>query len=71
MHGYKLPIHVTRAVYIIHRYMASVKARTMEGMPCPFCANKLVSVTNSLEAIFPELAREWHPVLNGIVMCCS
>jgi hypothetical protein len=33
--------------------------------PCPFCANRRVSVTNSLRSRFPKLAAEWHPTKNG------
>lgn len=32
---------------------------------CPFCSNRKVSVTNSLATLFPELAAQWHPELNG------
>lgn len=32
---------------------------------CPACAGKQASVTNSLAALFPEIASEWHPLLNG------
>lgn len=47
-----------------HDYFTSVRTRTQEGHICPFCSNKKVSVTNSLARVFPELAKEWHPVLN-------
>jgi hypothetical protein len=32
---------------------------------CPFCLNQRFSVTNSLAARFPKLARQWHPTRNG------
>jgi hypothetical protein len=32
---------------------------------CPFCANKRVSVTNSLATLFPSLAHQWHPTRNA------
>jgi hypothetical protein len=32
---------------------------------CPFCANLRVSVTNSLAAVAPQVAAEWHPKKNG------
>ncbi len=47
-----------------HVYLTSVRTRTRKGYVCPYCSNKKVSVTNSLARVFPELAREWHPVLN-------
>ena len=45
-------------------YLAPVRTRTKKTHVCPYCSNKKVSVTNSLARVFPELAREWHPVLN-------
>ena len=47
-----------------HVYQVSPKARVERGHVCPFCANKKVSVTNSLATVFPELSKEWHGVLN-------
>jgi hypothetical protein len=32
---------------------------------CPFCNGKRVSVTNNLEALFPEVAGQWHSTKNG------
>jgi hypothetical protein len=32
---------------------------------CPFCSNHRLSTTNSLAALHPELAREWHPTKNA------
>jgi len=32
---------------------------------CPYCSNHRVSVTNQLARLYPELAAEWHPSLNG------
>ncbi len=32
---------------------------------CPFCANMRVSATNSLAAVAPGIAAEWHPTKNG------
>ncbi len=34
---------------------------------CPFCANRRLSVTNSIAARAPALAQDWHPSLNGKV----
>jgi hypothetical protein len=42
-----------------HRWETSPNART-QGQGCPFCAGKRVSVTNSLAAVAPEVAAEWH-----------
>ena len=35
------------------------------GTGCPFCANKRVSVTNSLATRHPDIAADWHPTKNG------
>jgi hypothetical protein len=48
-----------------HAWKAKPNNRT-RGAGCPFCANKKVSVTNSLATRFPEVADEWHPDLNGL-----
>ena len=32
---------------------------------CPFCAGHLVSVTNSLKTLAPQVAAEFHPTKNG------
>jgi hypothetical protein len=47
-----------------HRWRASPNNRT-RGAGCPFCANRRPSVTNTLAALFPEVAAQWHPEKNG------
>jgi hypothetical protein len=47
-----------------HLWEAPVSRRTA-GHGCPFCTNLRVSVTNSLAAVVPEIARQWHPTKNG------
>jgi len=39
--------------------------RALQKQGCPFCAGKRASVTNSLAALFPRVAAEWHPTRNG------
>ena len=46
-----------------HSYMASVSHRS-GGTNCPFCAGKKVDETNSLEMLYPDIAKEWHPSKN-------
>ena len=50
-----------------HEWQASSANRTKKDSPrgCPFCAGKKVSVTNTLAALFPAVAAEWHPTKNG------
>ena len=48
-----------------HEWDAVVKSRTGRGDKCPFCSNKRVSSDNSLAALSPEIAKEWHLTKNG------
>ncbi|MCL4419194.1 zinc-ribbon domain-containing protein [Patescibacteria group bacterium] len=48
-----------------HQYYASINARTSNNTGCPYCCGKKVSGYNSLEVLFPEIAREWHPTKNA------
>ncbi|MBT3959964.1 MAG: zinc-ribbon domain-containing protein [Gemmatimonadales bacterium] len=48
-----------------HEWPATVASRTGQGVGCPFCTHNKLSVTNSLEALFPEIAAQWHPTKNG------
>ena len=48
-----------------HEWPASTVRRTQRGDACPFCAGRRVSATNSLEALYPEIAAEWHRTKNG------
>jgi hypothetical protein len=47
-----------------HLWRAKPNNRT-RGAGCPFCANRRVSITNSLATCFPRIAAEWHPTKNG------
>jgi len=46
-----------------HEWRTAVRERAA-GTGCPFCAGHLVSVTNSLARVNPEIAKEWHPSKN-------
>jgi hypothetical protein len=49
-----------------HIWRASINNRSkMSGTGCPYCSNKKVSKTNNLQAVNPDLAREWHPTKNN------
>lgn len=49
-----------------HEWQASVAARTNAGSGCPYCAGKKVLPGfNDLETLYPQIARQWHPTLNG------
>ena len=48
-----------------HDYHAFVFSR-VQGTGCPYCAGRKVWVGfNDLATVFPEVAKEWHPELNG------
>jgi hypothetical protein len=49
-----------------HVWRASPNNRT-SGTGCPFCANRRVSVTNSLAVIEPAIAAQWHAEKNGVL----
>lgn len=46
-----------------HEWKTKIVERLKSG--CPFCDGKKLSITNSLEARYPELAKEWHPTKNA------
>jgi very-short-patch-repair endonuclease len=48
-----------------HEWQAVVKNRSAGKSGCPYCANRLASPQNNLEANFPSVAQEWHPTKNG------
>jgi hypothetical protein len=48
-----------------HVWQAVIGWRTHDNTGCPFCSNKKISRTNSLAAVFPKLAAQWHPSKNG------
>lgn len=49
-----------------HDYQACVSSRTMNGSGCPYCAGrKVLPGFNDLATLAPDLARQWHPTLNG------
>src|SRR5437868_12172686 len=49
-----------------HEWQATVKSRTGSNRNgCPYCRGFKVSMTNSLAALFPKVAAEWHPTKNS------
>jgi len=48
-----------------HEWEATVSSRT-SGNGCPFCAGQKACKSNSLEALYPDIARQWHPNKNKI-----
>jgi len=51
-----------------HEWEMKISSRTgKKAQGCPYCARKRVSYENSLAAVNPELASEFHPTKNGTV----
>ncbi len=48
-----------------HQWETSICSRTVDGTRCPYCTNKRASPTNSLAALHPQVAAQWHPTRNG------
>lgn len=51
-----------------HEYFSMIRSRTSRNSGCPYCTSKLLlKGFNDLETLFPLIARQWHPTLNGSV----
>lgn len=52
-----------------HEWQARVDNRCYNNAGCPFCTvrgwKKILPGKNDLETLYPEMARQWHPTLNG------
>ncbi len=49
-----------------HEWQAVIAARTSGNYGCPFCTGKRVLAGfNDLATLYPELAKQWEPELNG------
>lgn len=49
-----------------HEFDTKVSSRTGKGTGCRVCSgNEVLKGFNDLESRFPEIAKEWHPTLNG------
>ena len=43
-----------------HKFKQKISAKTKNINGCPICSGNQVSKENSLESLFPEIAKEWH-----------
>ena len=49
-----------------HPYQAIIATRTSHHSGCPYCAGRrALAGYNDLATLYPELAAQWHPTLNG------
>jgi len=47
-----------------HEWKVNIKSRN-NGNGCAICSNKVIVESNCLNTLRPDLAKEWHPTLNG------
>ncbi|MEH7176792.1 zinc-ribbon domain-containing protein [Neobacillus vireti] len=47
-----------------HAWQATVSSR-VAGSGCPYCSNRLIGFHNNITSTHPEIAKQWHPKLNG------
>lgn len=62
--GSQLPVWWQCPEHESHEWCVSPGDRSHYGTGCPFCSGRRVCETNALQAIYPELATEWHPTMN-------
>ena len=49
-----------------HVYQSIIAHCTKNASGCPYCAGrKVLAGFNDLETIYPMIAKQWHPTLNG------
>ncbi len=48
-----------------HEWQAAIGHRHYRGTRCPYCTGNKASRENCLEAMQPELSRQWHPARNA------
>ena len=46
-----------------HEWQTAIRART-NGNGCPYCAGSKASKDRNLKVLYPQLAKEWHPIKN-------
>ena len=50
-----------------HQYLMAPQDRNGSHTSCPFCRNASVNSTNSLAALFPDIAAQWNYARNGLL----
>ena len=48
-----------------HEWDATIANRTYNDSGCPYCGGKKADKDNNLFVLFPNIAKQWHPTLNG------
>lgn len=62
--GSQLPVWWQCSEHASHEWCVAPGDRIHYETGCPFCSSRRVCETNSLLALYPALARQWHPTLN-------
>lgn len=47
-----------------HKWQAKIE-HLSRGLGCPYCSGRRVTANNNLAAQMPDVARRWHPTMNG------
>lgn len=47
-----------------HSYLTTISNR-VQGFGCSICAGRLVDISNSMQTLYPSIAKQWHPTKNG------
>jgi hypothetical protein len=47
-----------------HGYKTTIASRS-NGTGCPYCSNLFSSEHNNLNFLYPDIAKEWHPIKNA------
>jgi len=47
-----------------HSYKTTIASRS-NGTGCPYCSNLFASEHNNLNFLYPDIAKEWHPIKNA------
>ncbi len=50
-----------------HEWEATIKSRKRNKNRCPFCSRKRVSKEYNFSVFCPGIAKQWHPVKNGLL----
>lgn len=50
-----------------HEWKAAISSMTKNSSGCPYCNSKLATSENNLFSLFPLVAKEWHPIKNGVL----
>lgn len=63
--GSGIPVNWICEKGIDHKWVSTPDTRTRQNTNCPYCSNKSLSITNCLQTTQPEIAKLFHPTLNG------